>query len=266
MTVDWATADGTATAGEDYTAASGTLTFSAGETEKTVTVAVLDDAHDEGSETLALTLSNPSGAWLSDATATGTIRNTDHMPQAWLARFGRTVADQVLDAVAGRMTAPRTPGVEASLAGRRVDFGPGAGPGDGGPSAQGLEAREAEATLEAMADWLRGAGDAGKTGVTALTSRAVAGRELLSGSSFALTGGSAESGFGALWGRGAVTRFDGREGELTLDGEVTSALLGADWTRGRGTAGLVVAHSLGEGGYRSIGSRPPPTPASTASG
>ena len=71
------------------------------------------------------------------------------------------------------------------------------------------------------------------------------------GTSIALTAGSAESGFGALWGRGALTRFDGREGDLTLDGEVASAMLGADFTRGRGTAGLVVAHSLGEGGYRS---------------
>ena len=84
-----------------------------------------------------------------------------------------------------------------------------------------------------------------------MTSRTVSGRELLSGTSFALTAGSAETGFGALWGRGAVSSFDGREGEVTLDGEVASALLGGDFSRGRGTAGLVVAHSLGEGGYRS---------------
>ena len=62
VTVGYATSDGTATAGSDYTAASGTLTFAAGETEKTVSVPVLDDAHDEGSETLTLTLSNASGA------------------------------------------------------------------------------------------------------------------------------------------------------------------------------------------------------------
>ena len=51
VTVDYATADGTAVAGEDYTAASGALAFAAGETEKTVSVPVLDDSHDEGSET-----------------------------------------------------------------------------------------------------------------------------------------------------------------------------------------------------------------------
>ena len=91
VTVDYATTDGTATAGSDYTATSGTVTFAAGETEKTVSVPVLDDAHDEGSETLTLTLSNASGAHIEDGSATGTINNTDHMPQAWLARFGRTV-------------------------------------------------------------------------------------------------------------------------------------------------------------------------------
>ena len=53
----------------------------------------------------------------------------------------------------------------------------------------------------------------------------------------------------SLWGRGAVTRFDGREGDLILDGEVVTGMLGADWTRGRWTAGLIVSHSTAEGGY-----------------
>ena len=61
VTVDYRTIDGTAKAGEDYTRASGTLTLQAGETSKTVEVAVPDDAHDEGEETLTLRLSNPSG-------------------------------------------------------------------------------------------------------------------------------------------------------------------------------------------------------------
>ena len=76
-TVDYATADGTATAGEDYTATSGTLTFAAGETAKTVSVPVLDDAHDEPRETLTLTLTNPAGLRITDGEATGTIVNTE---------------------------------------------------------------------------------------------------------------------------------------------------------------------------------------------
>ena len=73
VTVDYATADGTATAGSDYTATSGTLTFAAGESSKTVAVPVLADPDAESEETFTLTLSNPSGAGLADASATGTI-------------------------------------------------------------------------------------------------------------------------------------------------------------------------------------------------
>ena len=240
VTVDYATSDGTATAGSDYTAASGTLTFAAGETSKTVSVAVLDDSHDEGSETMTLTLSNASGARIADGEATGTIENSDAMPKAWLARFGRTVASQVLDAVESRLAASRSPGAEVSVAGQRIDV---ASPGE----RSALEEREAQVRLDALSDWLRNDDPDGNR----IGTRAVTARELLTGSSFALTGGSAETGFGALWGRGAVSRFDGRDGELTLDGEVTSAMLGADFTRGRATAGLMLSHSRGEGGYRS---------------
>ena len=239
VTVDFATSDGSATAGVDYTAKSETVTFAAGTISKTVNVAVLDDDHDEGDEAMTVTLSNASGAVIADGTATGTIENTDLMPRAWLARFGRTAADQVIDAVEGRMGAARAPGTKVNLAGQRV----------GAEEDDALDAAQADAGPDRFAEWLRGAG--AEDEASALTSRAPSGRELLSGTSFALTAGSAESGFGALWGRGAVSRLDGREGDVTLDGESASALLGADFTRGRGTAGLVVAHSLGEGGYRS---------------
>ena len=75
VTVSYATADGTATAGSDYTAASGTVTFNPGDTSEAVQVTVLTDSDEEGDETLTLTLSNASSATLADATATGTIEN-----------------------------------------------------------------------------------------------------------------------------------------------------------------------------------------------
>ena len=271
VTVDYATADGTATAGSDYTATSGTLSFAPGETAKTVSVRVLDDAHDEGEETFTLTLSNPSGgnAWLADATATGTIENSDAMPQAWLARFGRTVAEQAIEAVEGRFAAGRAPGIEMTLAGERIGAG-GAAPDDEEARAKQIEEQEARAGLAAMTEWLSGAetrdGEARPAGER---SRGVTPRELLTGSSFALTGEAASGGTVSLWGRGAVSRFDGIEGDLALDGEVVSAMLGADWSGGPGsgagvrdgraspgsgagawTAGLLVSHSIGEGGYR----------------
>ena len=114
--VDYATSDGTATAGADYTATSGTLSFVAGETSKTVSVPVLSDSHNEGSETMTLTLSNATGAVIDDGEATGTITNTGPIPQAWISRFGRTVADQVLEAVDNRLRSTTTPGVEVTLA------------------------------------------------------------------------------------------------------------------------------------------------------
>ena len=75
VTVDYATSDGTADAGDDYTADSGTLSFSAGTTSKTISVAIEDDIKNESDETFTVTLSNPSSADLGTATATGTIEN-----------------------------------------------------------------------------------------------------------------------------------------------------------------------------------------------
>ena len=116
VTVRYATSDGTAEAGSDYTAVNDTLTFAPGETKKTVSV--LDDSHDEGMETLTLT--QASGAAIASASATGRIVNTDAMPQAWLARIGRKVAEQVIEAVRGRLRAPPRAGMEASLAGQAL--------------------------------------------------------------------------------------------------------------------------------------------------
>ena len=84
VTVAWATTDGSAAAGADYTAvADGTLTFTAGQTRATIEVSLLGDALDEGEETFTVTLSAPRTpgtllhAALQDASATGTIRDDD---------------------------------------------------------------------------------------------------------------------------------------------------------------------------------------------
>ena len=64
VTVDYATSDNTAEAGDDYTDTSGTLTFSTGETVKAIIVPILDDAIYEPLERFNVTLSNPTGATL----------------------------------------------------------------------------------------------------------------------------------------------------------------------------------------------------------
>ena len=66
VTVAYATANGTATAGSDYQAASGTLTFAAGETSKTITVLVNGDRLAESNETFFVNLSGPTNAIIAD--------------------------------------------------------------------------------------------------------------------------------------------------------------------------------------------------------
>jgi hypothetical protein len=72
-TVSYNTADGTATAGSDYAAASGTVTFNPGETSKTITVLVNGDRLGEPNETFVVKLSAPTNATIADGQGIGTI-------------------------------------------------------------------------------------------------------------------------------------------------------------------------------------------------
>jgi hypothetical protein len=83
VTVPYATANGTATAGSDYTAASGTVTFAPGETQKTVVVEVLGDTTLEGSETFFVNLGAPTNATLGDGQGQGTIQNDELGPDIY---------------------------------------------------------------------------------------------------------------------------------------------------------------------------------------
>ena len=77
-TVDFATSDGTAIAGADYNANTGTLTFNPGEASKTIIVDVIGETLVETDETFSVTLSNASGgASITTASADGTIQNDD---------------------------------------------------------------------------------------------------------------------------------------------------------------------------------------------
>jgi hypothetical protein len=80
VTVSYATQDGTATAGLDYTATSGTVTFAAGETVKTILVPIIGDTLYEGNETIRVLLSSPSGTAIVDGSGTITILNDDAAP------------------------------------------------------------------------------------------------------------------------------------------------------------------------------------------
>ena len=80
ISVDYATADGSATAGLDYTATSGTLNFAAGEVSKTITVAISEDTIYEGDETFTVDLSGAVNATIADNQGLGTIEDNESEP------------------------------------------------------------------------------------------------------------------------------------------------------------------------------------------
>jgi poly(3-hydroxybutyrate) depolymerase len=78
VTVDYATADGTATSGLKYTAVSGTLTFAAGETNKTIVVPILNEGFVEGTKSFLAILSNPTGGAVLGTPVSDTVFITDN--------------------------------------------------------------------------------------------------------------------------------------------------------------------------------------------
>ena len=80
VTVQYATADGTATAGSDYTAKNGTLTIPKGQTTGVINVPILGDTVFEANETFLVNLSNVRGAIVVDNQGRGTIENDDVPP------------------------------------------------------------------------------------------------------------------------------------------------------------------------------------------
>ena len=88
--VDWATADATATGGTDFTATGGTVSFSPGETTAQVAVDVSGDITAELNETFAVTFANPSGATVADATGVGTITDDDRSPTSFTLKVTKT--------------------------------------------------------------------------------------------------------------------------------------------------------------------------------
>ena len=281
--VDWpvhvyyATRDSTpvsAVAGQDYLAWQRSwqlrARFQPGQTETKIHVPLYNDSHDEDPETFEMVLfdadvNGPPGVSVSiaDGVAVGTITNSDPMPAAWLARFGRTAAEQALDGIAGRIAASRSAGVEGTIAGQALGFGSSDGSGaandnagPGSPSGNDLLAQSSVArAFGASADgWGTGAigHDALATGPQPPVSGSytMTGLEVLLGSSFTATGEKdATGGSLAFWGRAAQSSFDGREGTFSLDGEATTAMLGADYARGNWLAGMALMQSSGEGGY-----------------
>jgi hypothetical protein len=109
VTVQYVTVDGTAVAGKDYTAETGTLTFAAGVTSQNVTVPVLSSTQYGPSETFSLKLSNPVGVFVNPpGTGTGTILNNNPPPSM-------SIADtNVIDPASGTTNAVFTVSLSAT--------------------------------------------------------------------------------------------------------------------------------------------------------
>jgi len=259
---------GTARSPGDYQHLSREIRFEKGERLHRLPVRVHDDDIDEGSETMTVRLENPRPAnvAIARAAATGAIKNSDPIPGAWLARFGRAVADQAIDSVAGRLRAPRAPGFEGAPPSPGYGAGEPRGHAGNGRSMAAAPSAAHAATGRGRGGSAAGAGGGfplpparlpgGPAGGTAGEERSSAMallRQLGAGSFTRTLEADPAGGTLAWWGEGSQSRFSGRDSALSLDGDVLTLALGADYGRGPWMAGVGLLHSIGRGEWSGAG-------------
>ncbi len=105
LTVDYASADGTAVDGLDYTGVSGSVTFAPGETEKTVVVTLIDDSTTENTEEFSLNLSNPVNGTIGTGTGTATVNDDDTVPTDIVITDSSVAEDAAAGTVVGTLSA-----------------------------------------------------------------------------------------------------------------------------------------------------------------
>ena len=181
----------------------------------------------------------------------------------WLAHFGRTVAVHTVEAISDRLTRTPTAASQVTLGGQHLDLDallPWAGEHAGNLDASAWMGRGG-----VMRDGMRtgGTGPGGvmrnglRTGeMDNRMSRSMSAGEFLSGSSFHLVSdaeNSGDAGVSSVWGRGAIGRFDANlEDGVSLDGEVLTGILGADFAGERALAGVAISRSEGTGGFSGV--------------
>ena len=215
-----------------------------------------------------------NGETPSEWSAPGTTaERLDPLARAWLSRFGRTVATHVTDAVGERLRAAPGQDSHVTVGGYRLPLGRhAAGGADPEPT-------EPESTTDRLTSLLTGlvgralglglappqGGDGTDPSVDqpepdprlgqsqTLQLPTVRLRDVLVGSSFRLALGDDAAAPGSMrltaWGRVAGTQYDGRDGDLTLDGNVLTGTVGMDSAWDRWLAGVAVSHSLGGGSF-----------------
>ncbi len=151
------------------------------------------------------------------------LEETEVPENAWLAPFGRTTAGQTLDLLAERFATP--PDTQFTLGGEAIPM--------------------TIAGKDAFHGWADGTSFSTRDSEV----RALSDDELVFGSSFHLTqeGEEGPEGRWAIWGRASLSKMEDTDDGVSVSGEVTTGVLGADWERGRWLAGLSLTRSKGKG-------------------
>ncbi len=158
------------------------------------------------------------------------VRYTNRIRTAWMGRLGRTVADQVLRATQCEGRVQRSRRNEVYLAGQPLTLA---------SLPNYVHVQKVKPDQHAVL--------LGTTDPVVRLGHTLTRERLLHGSSFrhGMQGGSGVS----VWGHGAVSRVQGADGALNLEGRVSSGMVGADWTGDKGGLGVLVAHTRSEGEY-----------------
>ncbi|MCY4040300.1 MAG: hypothetical protein OXF72_03475, partial [Gammaproteobacteria bacterium] len=269
VTVQANTVSGTARSPNDFQHTSREIRFEEGERLSRQMVWVHDDDIDEGHETMTFEISSPTPAnvTIARSVATGTIENSDPMPAAWLARFGRTVADQALNNIADRVQASREAGFKGTLPmPSRSEPAEGAtdnetlatapGPAlsalhgdEWGPQSMSMAAAQTQSRMMPHTGQTGRMGSGGP-GENSMSSGMGLLQQFATGSFTHTLEASQTGGSFAWWGNGTASQFSGQAGGLGVNGEVLTMTLGTDYARDQWLAGVSVLQSLGRGGWR----------------
>ncbi|MDE2916893.1 MAG: hypothetical protein OXM00_06660 [Paracoccaceae bacterium] len=221
----------------------------AGESPVETQIKILDDDIIEDDETVIMALmASPSYEYESN-NPNNTTRQMmtiidDDSPSensklmaAWQARFGREVAEHVLEGISKRIEAPQHAQSQVQIAGYPLDLNP----------TDATSTLESTPTLNNMEDHANKpfGSENDPTEQNTMTLQ-----DAILKSSFTTMGhndSTQES--HAFWGQVSQSFFEGRENELSFEGEVTTAMLGADRTKGKWLVGVAVLQSTGEGSY-----------------
>ena len=167
----------------------------------------------------------------SSITPVRVIETENKYAKAWLTHFGITVADQLQSAVKSRLQSSSTPGIEVTVAGQPVNF-------------------SNNSTSPVQIEWNGNSVMPGQSDDPIINIQSMKLDEALSQSTFAMTGkpDSANGSFG-MWGQVTKSSFEDSVNMTDVDGNVTTGMLGADYSVGDSVVGAVVSRSTAKGGY-----------------